>query len=518
MKLKKEKLNIVVPMAKIDEEFINEFQNFKYLSKLGNKNTILSYSKKIFREFQRKFNIKVYFLITEKIQNKYNIKKHIDKLDIKYQLITLKKETKNIIDTILHADSYLVNKHEKIIVFHPDVSFKMNFDKFWKETKKDYDGIIFGYNHFNPTDYSSSNTGRFLITKDRKVKKIFEKSALKKNFITCAGMHYFKNWKVLKFFAEKLLNNKNLKYKLTSEIYNLMINKDLNVKYFEVKNFISFSNISSVSEHNFWNDYFLKNFKKYKNELKINNVVPAAGSGKRHKEFNVFKPFIKISNKLMIHHALETLPVSKNNFVLLRRHVTNAYSNEIKTLKKNFYKDIKIIQINNKTDGMARSCLFLEKYINKDLPLMISSCDYKFIFNEKKFHNFISKENPDSVIFTFRGYPDARIDPNSYAYVKTSKNKISKIVEKKTISKNPHKDFAVTGAFYFKNWHIFKKAVDKMIMKKNKVNGEYYVATAIQELLNKNYKILNFEIDKFISWSLPVHLKTYLFWEEIFSK
>ena len=70
------------------------------------------------------------------------------------------------------------------------------------------------------------------------------------------------------------------------------------------------------------------------------------------------------------------------------------------------------------------------KYIDKNLPLMISSCDYKFLYSEKKFHEFLKKENPDSVIFTFRGYPDARIDPNSYAYVKTQKNKITKIVEK----------------------------------------------------------------------------------------
>ena len=111
-----------------------------------------------------------------------------------------------------------------------------------------------------------------------------------------------------------------------------------------------------------------------------------------------------------------------------------------------------------------------------------------------------------------------RIDPDSYAYVKVHKNRILKIVEKKAISTTPHKDFAVTGVFYFKNWYLFKKAVDVMIANKNTVNGEYYVATAIQELVNEKKKILNFEIDKFISWSLPIHLKTYLFWEKIFKK
>ena len=152
------------------------------------------------------------------------------------------------------------------------------------------------------------------------------------------------------------------------------------------------------------------------------------------------------------------------------------------------------------------------------MPIIISSCDYKFLYNEEKLHSLIKKEDPDSIIFTFRNYPDARIDPDSYAYVKVHKNRILKIVEKKAISTTPHKDFAVTGVFYFKNWYLFKKAVDVMIANKNTVNGEYYVATAIQELVNEKKKILNFEIDKFISWSLPIHLKTYLFWEKIFKK
>ena len=93
---------------------------------------------------------------------------------------------------------------------------------------------------------------------------------------------------------------------------------------------------------------------------------------------------------------------------------------------------------------------------------------------------------------------------------------IKRVVEKRAISKTPHKDFAVTGVFYFKNWFLFEKAVTEMIKNKNSVNGEYYVATAIQELINQNKKVCNFEIDQFISWSLPIHLKTYLYWEEIF--
>ena len=52
MKIKKEKLNIVVPMAKIDDEFIKEFGKFKYLTHIGKNKIILNYNKKIFEDLK----------------------------------------------------------------------------------------------------------------------------------------------------------------------------------------------------------------------------------------------------------------------------------------------------------------------------------------------------------------------------------------------------------------------------------------------------------------------------------
>ena len=55
-------------------------------------------------------------------------------------------------------------------------------------------------------------------------------------------------------------------------------------------------------------------------------------------------------------------------------------------------------------------------------------------------------------------------------------------------------------------------------MMKNKitVNNEYYVATSMDKIIKDKKKIYNFEVDQFISWSLPEHLKSYNYWEEIF--
>ena len=512
---KKIKLNIIIPISKKDLDFQYEFNEFKYCTKVGN-TTMINFSEAIFNVLSKKFDITLYFITSKEIQKKSKIKNCIKKFKFNKKIIFIKKQTKNVLETILNVKNNHLKMNEKVAVFHPDSNFKIDVKKFYREIKKNYDGIIFGYDNFNPTDHLSSDTGRLSLKKNFFVKKVHEKTILKNNYKTCAGFYYFNNWEKFSYFSKNLLKNKT-KHKVTGEIYNLMILKKMRVKYFEVKKFISFSNPFAINEFNFWKKYFDKKTIRPKKTINITNVIPAAGSGKRHKEFKVPKPFINISGKTMILQAMDSMPRSKSNHIIFRKAITKNFKKEVRQLKS-YSKYINIINISKKTDGVARTCLVAKKNVDKNLPVLFSSCDFKILYDQQKLFKLIKLHNPDSIIFTFRKYPDARIDPNSYAYVEVDKTELNvkRVVEKRAISKTPHKDFAVTGVFYFKSWYLFEKAATEMIKRKNSVNGEYYVATAIQELINQNKKICNFEIDQFISWSLPIHLKTYLYWEKIF--
>ena len=55
-----------------------------------------------------------------------------------------------------------------------------------------------------------------------------------------------------------------------------------------------------------------------------------------------------------------------------------------------------------------------------------------------------------------------------------------------------------------------------MMRNKITINNEYYVATSMDKMLRDRKKVLNFEVDQFISWSLPEHLRKYNYWEMIF--
>jgi len=509
-------MKLIVPIAGSDTSFYNEFSTNKYFTTLG-RNKLIDYSLKIFKFLPKSTE---YIFICRGLDYKQkNFKKKIESKcgNTKAHFIVLKRKTKTSIYSILHAKKF-VKSNEKIIIIHPDAYSIFNKKRFLNLINNNtIDGIVFGYKNFNPQDYYSNNTGRLILDNSENILKVNEKDYLKNNDATCAGIYYFKNWSIFEKNSNTL--NKIRKNNYIGDLFNILINKKMKVKYFQVDFFINLGSVASVNEFNFWYKYYKKRIiNSQKKQIQLTNLIPAAGSGSRHKkdDFSLPKPFIPINKKPMILTAAKSLPRSTHNIFIFKENIKTKFKKEIKQIKNKF-SNVKIISLQRNTKGMAITCLKAEKYINKSIPLIISSCDYSFTYNYDNFLKTIRIYNPDAMIWTTKGYPDARIDPNSYAYVKVKNNRIVLISEKSTISSKPHKDHIVTGTFYFKNWYIFEEAVQKMISEKKLINNEYYVATAIQEILD-NKVIMPFEIDQFISWSLPFHLKTYYYWENYFKQ
>ena len=165
---------------------------------------------------------------------------------------------------------------------------------------------------------------------------------------------------------------------------------------------------------------------------------------------------------------------------------------------------------------MASTCYEAVKNLPKKTPLLISSCDYSLVFDEKKFSNLLNYLSPDVVVWTFKNYPDARLAPFTYAYLEIKDGLVKKISEKVPISDSPHEDHIAQGIFYFKSAEIFLKAAKRMFSNKNTVNNEYYVGNSINELIKQNYKILPFQVNQYICLGTPRDLNVYKFWYNFF--
>ena len=61
-------------------------------------------------------------------------------------------------------------------------------------------------------------------------------------------------------------------------------------------------------------------------------------------------------------------------------------------------------------------------------------------------------------------------------------------------------------------------SVKKMKKRKAKVNGEYYIDTAINDAIASGLRCILFEIDTYICWGTPNDLKTFKYWQACFHK
>jgi choline kinase len=502
-------MKIIVPLAGENNDFLDNFGSIKPLTKVGNE-TIIEKFLYCFR-----FDYEYIFICKLKDVLDTCLIEKIKSCNINYQLIITETNTANVIETILYADKVL-NSNDSIIVVHPDA--EIHFDKsLFLNTIEDNHGMVFSYNHFNPTFLKSDLVGRCKIDSNNYVLEIKEKSIFNEDEETLAGIYYYSKWSDFKKYSKVLFDSQNsingIFYE--SQVYNEYIKANKKVKNFRVNKFISLGLIKNVEEYNFWHKY--KNVKNNPNTRKIFNqlnLIPACGEGKRFADngYKNIKPLIEVQNTTMLNATINALPKAKKNIVIVLEEHEKKF--DISGKHKNV-PNTEFISLDSKTDGMARTCMKVKDKIDPKMPLLISSCDYSLVYNEEKLNTIIETVDPDVIIWTFKNYPDARVQPYAYAYISEKNGFVTNISEKIPISSKPNEDQVVQGIFYFKNAELFFEASNSMFEKKNHVNGEYYIATSINELIEMNKKVIYFEVDQYICWGTPHDLETYNFWMSI---
>ena len=506
-------MKIIIPLASTDKEIFENFSTIKSLVKLGNKTMIETFVENF------KFDYEYIFLCKKKDLIETNLLSIIQNLKIKKRIIEIKKNTSNVIETVYFAKKY-VKDNEQVLICHPDninIFFSKQILKN-KLIKHNTDGLLFAFDEDNQTNTVETHTGRVII-KENKFMKIIEKSIKTESSKSLVGIYHFSKWSEFLKFSKKTLENQapvRGRYFL-SQVYNEYLLMKKNIEIFYVKKHITFGLVNYINEYNFWYKYFKKNIKK-KLKLKFNflNLIPSCGDSLRFKIDNTdnFKPLIQVDKKYMITKTIESLPLSIKNAAIIRSDHNKKYKFKEKIIKKN--KNLEVMILKNKTSGMATTCYEYLKNYKKKNPILISSCDYAVIFDEKKLKDTINFFNPDVIVWTFKNYPDARLAPLAYAYCEIQNGEIIKISEKTTISETPHLDHIAQGIFYFKSKKIFMKAFKKMVKNKNKVNNEYYVGNSINELIKENYRVIPFEVEQYICLGTLQDLKVYNFWSDCF--
>ena len=106
-----------------------------------------------------------------------------------------------------------------------------------------------------------------------------------------------------------------------------------------------------------------------------------------------------------------------------------------------------------------------------------------------------------------------------YGWVKTDgTDNATGVSVKIPISADPFNDHAVVGTFYFKKVRYYNQALENLLNKDIKVNGEFYVDSMVAELVELGLKVKVFEVADYICWGTPDDYETFVYWQSFFHK
>jgi|TARA_Y100000294_G_C8559101_1_gene338368 dTDP-glucose pyrophosphorylase len=245
--------NIIVPMAGLGLRFKeNNFGTIKPLIKVDHQ-CILEKSISKLPNSANKI-----IILKNEIHKKYsNLRKLIKKN--KFNILLLNKNTLGQADTC-HKAKKLINDNEDVFIHSCDYILRFSKKKFI-DLKKSCDVIVFTYKLKSRIVKNYCDFAYCSFDKNKTVNKITEKRTVSDdpaNDHMIVGTFWFKKAKDL-FMSCEIAKKK--KYYVNKELYianniNILIKKNLKVKFLEVDFWINFGDVHDFNSYIYWQNFF----------------------------------------------------------------------------------------------------------------------------------------------------------------------------------------------------------------------------------------------------------------------
>lgn len=235
----------------------------------------------------------------------------------------------------------------------------------------------------------------------------------------------------------------------------------------------------------------------------INILVPMAGRSQHfpESEYPFPKPLIEIGQKTMIEHVVANLtsagPEVQFIFVLGSADCRKFHLDS--TLNIITEQQCKLVKLDSDTRGAACSALMAISQIANEQPLIIANADQ--LFDTPIAELLQSLGDADAGVATFES-----VHPR-WSYVRLDEQGfVAETAEKRPISRH-----AIAGFYYFRHGKDFVDAAMGMIRKDSSVNGSFYIAPSLNEMILKGKKIRTVGVDaqRYHTFYTPQKIKEY---------
>ena len=434
---------------------------------------------------------------------------------------------KGPVDAVLQIQESIPDD-EEVIVSYCDYGTEWDYQEFLREMRSTgADGGIAAYIGFHPHMCHGDNYA-FLQHTNKWVTDIQEKKSFtedKMSEYASNGTYYFRSGQLLKSFFKKVVQNDmnvNGEY-YVSLVYKLMIQAELKVRVFEIQKMLQWGTPRDLEEYCHWSTYFLKRKTKplkFRGLESYTLLLPMAGSGNRFRivGYDTPKPLLPVDGTEMVVSAVKCLPPAKRNvFVCLEEHL-KSYPIQ-STLELNL-SNVSILAIPAVTEGQACTCEVGIKHgmIENDEALLISACDNGAYYDVNTFYKMIDDETIDVIVWGFTNNPTSKLYPHWYAWLEVDEEKNILDVSIKKQFETKSSKHCIIGTMYFRKTSLFLEGLQDIYRENFRTNNEFYVDNLLLPLIQKGYKVKVFEVDNYLCWGTPNDYKTYLYWNEYFSK
>lgn len=389
-------------------------------------------------------------------------------------------------------------------------------------------GAIPAYKGFHPHSLGNTNYA-YMRERNGWVEDIQEKQPYTKNRMeeyASSGTYYFSSARLMgQAFSAVVEQNLHVGGEYyVSLAYKPLLANGQSIAVYPLQHFMQWGTPEDVAEYNQWSSAFRRLIEKPDSTVTPRGalVVPMAGLGQRFASegYPLPKPLIDVSGRPMVAQATRDLPPAQQHAFVLRADMPGH--DEVATELRSLYPQAVLHTIARVTDGQACTALIgldaLEQATAQVAePITFGACDSGALYSAAKFAEQASDPDVDVIVWGIRGYSGALRSPQMFGWLDVADGVVRSVSVKQPLS-SPASDPIVLGAFTFRRAADFRRAVQRLIERDGRVNGEFYIDSCINDAIALGLRCRLFEVDSYLCWGTPNDLRTFEYWQACFHK
>ncbi len=428
---------------------------------------------------------------------------------------------------VLQVD-HLLNHKEPVVVNYCDFTCFWDWRHFKSYVKETVcTGAIPVYKGFHPHSLGSTNYA-YVLESDGYVQDIQEKKPYTDNRMeeyASSGTYYFASAHIMseafRAVIEQDLNSGGEYY--VSLAYKPLLLSAQPVVVYPLQHFMQWGTPEDVAEYNAWSKAFHGLLRSESSpSSKGSLVVAMAGLGQRFatEGYLLTKPLIPVSGLPMVAQATHDLPSAEHHVFVIREDMPGYadVANQLRTL----YPKAIIKTIDRVTEGQACTALIgidalEDEGVESCFPITIGACDNGVLYDSDAFGKLVNDPLVDVIVWGIRGYPNATRHPKMFGWIDAEDGLIRSISVKTPLS-TPDSDPIVLGTFTFRRADDFRRALERLVARDGRINGEFYIDSLINDAIALGLQCHLFEVDSYLCWGTPNDLRTFEYWQSCFHK